>query len=489
MEAGVPSRGQSLENVDRLNQSLGTNFWTWSISYLYCGMRALDKDILLIAVPSILANITVPLVGIADIAVAGHLDASAAALIGGISIGTMLFDLLYWSFEFLRIGTGGMTAQAYGRGDWKESSGILAKGIAFALAAAVIVLFLQLPFVKLIFLFTECSDEVKELALEYFFVRIWASPATLSLMSVKGWFIGMQDSVSSMFTDLVVNGVNVAASIFLALGVPGIGFGGIGFVGIAWGTVIAQYSGLIFSFAMVFLKHRDVVRDRISFRGLADSIKGGELRRFMTMNADLFIRSLCLIVIYISTTLISARFGDLLLASSSIMMHLLMIFSYFTDGFAFSGEAICGRYYGSGDFVAIDATVKRTFLWSMGVGGMFIAIYAVAGVPLLHMMTSDSAVAETSKQFLPWLVIVPIVGAPAFTWDGIYTGLTATKGMRNSAMGSVAAFYLVWCIGISLLDVSGAMSVHLLLAAYFAHLIYRSAYQTFKYRQIFRQRS
>lgn len=450
-------------------------------------MKALDKDILRIAIPSILANITVPLVGIADIAVAGHLDASAAALIGGISIGTMLFDLLYWSFGFLRIGTGGMTAQAYGRGDWQECSGILTKGIAFALVAAMLVLLLQLPFVKLMFLITDCSEEVKSLALEYFFVRIWASPATLSLMSVKGWFIGMQDSVSSMFTDLVVNGVNVGASIILALGIPGTGFGGIGFIGIAWGTVIAQYTGLIFSLAMVFLKHRNVLRGRVSLSGMAESIRGGSLRKFMTMNADLFIRSLCLIVIYISMTLISARFGDLLLACSSIMMHLLMIFSYFTDGFAFSGEAICGKYFGSGNFIATDAAVKRTFLWSMGVGVLFIGIYALAGVPLLHLMTSDSLVAQTSKQFLPWLVIVPLVGSPAFTWDGIYAGLTASKGMRDSALGSAVAFYLVWIVGICFLDVSGAMSVHLLLAAYFAHLIYRSAYQTLKYKQLFRQ--
>ena len=214
----------------------------------------LDKGIFRIAVPSILANITVPLVGIADIAVAGHLEASAAALIGGISIGTMLFGLLYWNFEFLRISTGGLTAQAYGRADWQESVDVLVKGVALALAAAVVILLLQWPFIKLSFLVVKCSPEARDLALEYFFVRVWAAPATLSLMSLKGWFIGMQDSISSMFTDLVVNGINVIASIFLSLGIPGTSFEGIGFSGIAWGTVLAQYSGLIFALVVIFIK-------------------------------------------------------------------------------------------------------------------------------------------------------------------------------------------------------------------------------------------
>ena len=217
-------------------------------------VRQLDKGIFRIAVPSILANITVPLVGIVDIAVAGHLDASAASLIGGISIGTMLFGLLYWNFEFLRISTGGLTAQAYGRADWQESVDVLVKGVALALAAAVVILLLQWPFIKLSFLVVKCSREARDLALEYFFVRVWAAPATLSLMSLKGWFIGMQDSISSMFTDLVVNGINVIASIFLSLGIPGTSFEGIGFSGIAWGTVLAQYSGLIFALVVIFIK-------------------------------------------------------------------------------------------------------------------------------------------------------------------------------------------------------------------------------------------
>ena len=446
-------------------------------------VRQLDKGIFRIAVPSILANITVPLVGIVDIAVAGHLDASAAALIGGISIGTMLFGLLYWNFEFLRISTGGLTAQAYGRADWQESVDVLVKGVALALAAAVVIMLLQWPFIKLSFLVVKCSREARDLALEYFFVRVWAAPATLSLMSLKGWFIGMQDSISSMFTDLVVNGINVIASIFLSLGIPGTSFEGVGFSGIAWGTVLAQYSGLIFALVVIFIKYKEVVRGRISIR----SLKGGDLRQFMTLNADFFVRSLCLIIVYVSMTIISAKYGDLLLASCSVIMQLLMIFSYFTDGFAFSGEAICGKYFGRRNFRTVDFAVKRVFLWSMGVGMIFVLIYSLTGVPLLLLMTSDETVVEASRRFLPWLSVMPLMGCPAFTWDGIYAGLTASKIMRDSALGSVIAFYLVWVLGAVIPGQQGSMAIHVLLAAYFAHLLFRSAYMTIKYKSLPRQ--
>ena len=446
-------------------------------------VRQLDKGIFRIAVPSILANITVPLVGIVDIAVAGHLDASAAALIGGISIGTMLFGLLYWNFEFLRISTAGLTAQAYGRADWQESVDVLVKGVALALAAAVVILLLQWPFIKLSFLVVKCSPEARDLALEYFFVRVWAAPATLSLMSLKGWFIGMQDSISSMFTDLVVNGINVIASIFLSLGIPGTSFEGVGFSGIAWGTVLAQYSGLIFALVVIFIKYKEVVRGRISIR----SLKGGDLRQFMTLNADFFVRSLCLIIVYVSMTIISAKYGDLLLASCSVIMQLLMIFSYFTDGFAFSGEAICGKYFGRRNFRTVDFAVKRVFLWSMGVGMIFVLIYSLTGVPLLLLMTSDETVVEASRRFLPWLSVMPLMGCPAFTWDGIYAGLTASKILRDSALGSVIAFYLVWVLGAVIPGQQGSMAIHVLLAAYFAHLLFRSAYMTIKYKSLPRQ--
>ncbi len=498
-------------------------------------MRALNKEILRLALPSILANLTVPLVGLVDIAVAGHLDASAAALIGGVSIGSLMFDMMYWNFGFLRAGTGGLTAQAYGREDWSGCLDNLRHALAAALLSALALIAVQWPFQKLMFVFVQCSDEVRALALKYFYIRVWAAPATLSLMVMRGWFIGMQDTFSSMLTDIMVNGMNIVASIILALGIPGTSFNGIGFSGIAWGTFIAQYSGLLTAATIFLIKYRWVLAAKGSVNQVADGAFGGStaslrsapplasqseapvpplnvpkvavvspseapsppsggnapertsMRQFFSVNGDLFVRSLCLMGVYLAFSAISARFGDTLLAMSSIMMKLMMIFSYFTDGFAFAGEALTGRFYGRKDKYAVSKTVKWTFVWSMGIGLLFVAIYAFAGTPMFRLMTSDNTVVEAAKAFLPWLVIMPLLGCPAFTWDGIYIGATATKEMRDANIGCLIAFFIIWFGGILLFKVTGLQAnlsakVHLLFAAYYTHLIFRSLYQTIKYK-------
>lgn len=454
-------------------------------------MRTINKDILRLAIPSILANITVPIVGMVDIAVAGHLDANAATMIGGIAIGSMLFDLLYWNFGFLRVGTGGLAAQAYGSGDRAECARIFSRAIGIALACAIFLIAIQWIFVKAAFLVVDCTPEVRELASGYFFVRIWAAPATLSLMAFKGWFIGMQDSVSPMITDFVVNGMNVLMSIVLALGFDVFGwhYEGMGFAGVAAGTVVAQWTGFVTASCLAFFKYRRNTFSHLPLRELKDVFRGSQTRRFFVMNADLFVRSLCFIAIYIGFTVISARYGDLLLAVSSIMMKLLMIFSYFTDGFAYAGEAMTGKYIGAGDRKMLGQTVKWTFVWSMGIAVIFMGIYHFAGVPLLRMMTSDAAVIEASGAYLPWLLLMPVVGCAAFTWDGIYIGATASKAMRNSMLWATVAFVAVWAVGMAGLDLIygkgqmyGYLAVHVLMAAYFAHLLARTIYLTVRYR-------
>ena len=493
-------------------------------------MDAMNKRVLKLALPSILANLTVPLVGMVDIAVAGHLDASAAALIGGVSVGSLMFDLLYWNFGFLRAGTGGMTAQAFGRSDWDECVGNLLRGVGLAFVISLVLILLQWPFQKLIFLFVGCSEEVRTLALDYFYIRIWAAPATLTLMAFRGWFIGMQDTFSSMLTDVIVNGGNIIFSVLITFGIAGAGLDGIGFKGIAVGTVVAQYSGLIFASAVALRKLRKFPRRPAS--QLDGGLTMGEVfakdkvRRFFSVNRDLFVRSVCLIIVYLAYMAISAGFGDTLLASCSIMLKLLLLFSYFTDGFAFAGEALTGRFVGMRWPNMVRLTVDYTFGWSMGIAVIFVFIYAFFGDSLLRLLTSDPAVVSAAHQFMPWLFLFPLVSCPAFTWDGIYTGATATKPMRDSNIGCVIAFFTVWFLGNLVLPalapslaatavsainsavttsstalpvVSSAAplstpstflfsttllpsaSAHLLFAAYYAHVIYRSLYQTFLY--------
>ena len=456
-------------------------------------MKPINRDILKLAIPSILANITVPLVGMVDIAVAGHLDVKAATMIGGIAIGSMLFDLLYWNFGFLRVGTGGLAAQAFGRGDRKECARILARASGIALACAFVLIAIQWIFVNAAFLVVDCTSEVRQLASQYFFIRIWAAPATLSLMALKGWFIGMQDSVSPMVTDLVVNGMNILMSIVLALGLTlgGFHYDGMGFRGVAAGTVVAQYSGLLVALSLLLGKYR---KNTISALGAADLrglFRGSETRRFFVMNADLFVRSLCFIAIYIGFTVISARYGDLLLAVSSILMKLLMIFSYFTDGFAYAGEALTGRYIGAKDSDMLRQTIRWTFVWSMSIALIFMGIYHFAGVPMVRLMTEDVQVVEASRAFLPWLLLMPVVGCAAFTWDGIYIGATASKQLRNSMLWAVVAFAGLWVLGITILNLMAAdvpaygnMAMHILMAAYFAHLLARTIYLSVKFRKL-----
>ena len=448
----------------------------------------LNKEILRLALPSILANITVPLVGMVDMAVAGHLPGgSSAAFIGGITIGTMLFDLLYWNFGFLRVGTGGLTAQAYGRqrkgipgqaGDDGIGS-ILRRALRIAWLSGLALIVLQWVVVQLAFLVVDCSQEVRELATRYFYIRIWAAPATLSLFAFKGWFIGLQDTVRPMTADLLVNGINIAASIGLSLVM--------GFPGIALGTVLAQWSGFTYCFLAARKRYGFVIR-----RGIPHQAGNDGTGRFFALNRDLFLRSVGMIAVYIGFTVISARYGDVLLAVSAILMKFLMFFSYFSDGFAYAGEALTGRFIGEGSREGIKSTVRGTFLWGLAVAGLFMLVYGLGGVPLLRLMTDDTAVVEAGRAYLPWLLLMPVIGCPAFIWDGIFIGATASKDLRNSTLLCAVGFFAVWFIGSWLADAlnSGSMgiggmspetAIHVLMAAYFVHLAIRAGYLTLRW--------
>ena len=440
-------------------------------------MKALDREILRLALPSILANITVPLVGLVDTAVAGHLHSAAgssAEFIGGISAGAMVLNVIYWNFGFLRASTGGLTAQAFGAGDGYVP--ILRRALKLALTISAILLVLGWPLSKLSLLFRSATPGVAILAAQYILIRIWAAPATLSLMALKGWFIGMQDSFSSMITDLTVNLVNIAASIILTLGIGG--WQGLGFPGIALGTVIAQWTGFILALAICHFRYRIPVCSGKQVRMAENGNKS-----FFQINADLFVRSLCMTGIYFGYTVLAARSGDVLLACANIMMNLLMIFSYFTDGFAYAGEALTGRFIGERNPEMLRKAVGGTFRWSFGVAGSWIAIYLLAGLPMLRLMTDDPVVVDACRQFLPWLAVMPLIGCAAFTWDGVYIGATASKGIRNSMIWAVVAFFAVWFAGRVLLTAE-AGAIHLLLGAYFAHLAVRAIYLSIKYKRM-----
>ena len=270
---------------------------------------------------------------------------------------------------------------------------------------------------------------------KYFLIRIWAAPATLSLLVFSGWFVGEQDSMSSMWKDLIVNGVNIVASIVLSKF--------IGFNGIALGTVIAQYCGLLFCIVVAALKYRRLLSS-FPLKELKHAFTRDELLPYLKMNGNLFVRSLCFMVIYLGYTLIAARLGDQLLACSSVMMQLLMLFSYFTDGFAYAGEALTGRFIGAEDRPMVRKTVRYVFVWSMAIATLFIGLYYIGGVPVLRLLTDDANVVETCKSYLWWLLIMPPLGCAAFTWDGLFLGAARTRPIRNSMMAAMVASAGSW---------------------------------------------
>ena len=455
-------------------------------------MKSIDRQILSLAIPSILAGITVPLVGMVDIAVAGHLGSDGASFIGGITIGSMLFDLLYWNFAFLREGTGGITAQAFGRGDTKACAETLVRAVGISAVSALALLLLQWVFVWFVFLFIDCSPAVSSLARTYFFIRIWAAPATLGRMAFAGWFIGMQDTVRPMVSDLIVNGLNILLS--LALGFGWGPFPAMGFSGVALGTVVAQYAGLVYFAVALVSRHRSLLRGI----GIRHAFKGGGMKDFMGTNVDLVVKSICFIGIYIGFTLISARYGDLLLASSAICMKLFMFCSYFTDGFAYAGEAMTGKYIGMGDRPSVRLTVRHIFLWTAGISVLFVSLNTFASGPLFRLMSDDTSVVDSCRNFIPWLALVPLMGCPAFAWDGIYIGATATRAIRDSSIWALASFLAVWFAGRAVAGLPssadpaamltdglpvGLVAMHLLFLAYFSHLLARTLTLTVRYRR------
>ena len=434
-------------------------------------IAAYNREVLKLAVPSILANITIPLVGIVDVAIIGHI--SNAAAVGGIAVGTMLFDLLYWNFGFLRVGTSGMTAQAYGRGDVTGQAKLLTQGTAIAFGAAALIWLLQWFFVSLVLWLMPCSPEVADFARRYFFVRVWAAPATLSLFALKGWFIGMQDTVSAMITDIVVNVVNMAASYMLAVYTP------LGAIGVAWGTLIAQYAGLLSAAILLLVKYRPILR----LCRVKESMRWQELKQLFVLNSNLFLRSLAFMVIYVGYTVFMSSYGDTELAVSAIIMKIFLFFSYFIDGFAYAAEAMVGKEGVSEGSEwqktpEVVRTVRVLSVWTLVLGLFFSLLYFVYDDGLIAMMTSDATIQSAAVPYYVYLWLMPILSAFAFLFDGVFIGATKALPVRNCMFASAAAFVLIYAAAAPHM---GAAAMYL---AYSMHLVVRTVYLGVSYLKL-----
>ncbi|MDT8392980.1 MAG: MATE family efflux transporter [Bacteroidales bacterium] len=382
----------------------------------------MNRSILRLAIPNIISNITVPLVGMADLAILGHLDASPEAYIGAIALGGMIFNFIYAIFSFLRMGTTGFTAQAYGASDVKESSLIFARALMVALAGGALLIIMQLPLEWFIFKVIESSSEVKQLASEYFFIRIWAAPATLGLYVLMGWFLGMQNARIPMILAILINLVNVGANYMFVYGF------GLKSDGVAWGTLIAQYIGFI-SGLIIFFRYNTHI---LKYWNIQAIMQLAALKRFFMVNRDIMIRTVLLILAFSLFTTGSAKMGDDILAVNTMMLQFLFLFSYFLDGFAYAAESLAGRFFGAKDLPALKKFTRYIFIWGVMISIPFSLAYLAAGDYILYILTNNQGVIASARPFLPWLALVPLVSFAAFIWDGIFTGCTATPAMRNA---------------------------------------------------------
>lgn len=429
-------------------------------------MKLIDRQILHIAIPSIVSNITVPLLGLIDVAIVGHLG--APAYIGAIAVGGMLFNIIYWIFGFLRMGTSGMTSQAFGKRDLPETVRLLIRSVGIGLTVALCLILLQTPIRQAAFLVIQPTEEVRQLATSYFHICIWGAPAMLGLYGFSGWYIGMQNSRIPMYIAITQNIVNIVASLSLVC------FFHMKVEGVAWGTLIAQYAGFFMAFTL-WMHRYGKQKKHLTLKGVWQR---EAMARFFQVNRDIFLRTLCLVAVTLFFTSAGASQGEIILAVNTLLMQLFTLFSYVMDGFAYAGEALSGRYIGARNKEAFRETAKRLFLWGGGMALLFTLAYALGGNALLGLLTDDHSVISAAGTYFYWALAIPVAGMAAFIWDGIFIGATATRGMLVSMAAAALCFFLTYY------GLRAALGNHALWFAFLLYLSLRGAVQTLLSRTI-----
>ena len=446
-------------------------------------MKKTDKQILDIAVPSIVSNITVPLLGLVDVAITGHLG--AASYIGAIALGGMLFNIIYWIFGFIRMGTSGLTAQSLGRGDTENVIRMLARSIAIAFAIALALLVLQVPLRELGLLIMQPTEEVRLLTTTYYNICIWGAPATLGLFALTGWFIGMQNSRIPMVIAITQNVVNIMVSLLLVFGV------GMRVEGVASGTLIAQWCGFLMGAFLCWRRYfgkkpiTNVIQPLMYYLSPHTNTRHPSpitYKAFFSINRDIFLRTLCMVSVMMFFTSAGSWQGEVVLAVNTLLMQLYLLVSYIMDGFANAGEALSGKFYGAGDSDALKTTVRRIFFWGIITAAVFTVTYVTGGKPFLRLLTDEPSVVEASTSYVWWAYLVPFCSVAAFMWDGIFIGLTASRQMLQSMFVAAVTFFLVYFIATKYLGNHG------LWLAFLCYMFVRGVVQTLLYPSTMKQK-
>jgi MATE family multidrug resistance protein len=440
-------------------------------------MNIRDRQILQIALPSIVSNITVPLLGMIDVAIVGHMG--SPVYIGAVAVGSMIFNLVYWLFGFLRMGSSGLTAQALGRRDLTEVTRTLVRSVVVALGIALLLIVCQIPLKWLMFWLIGPTADVVPYATTYFYIVIWGAPASLALFSLMGWYIGMQNTRIPMFISIMQNMVNILASLTLVYGF------GMKIEGVALGTVIAQYAGLLVALGLLARYYgrlfRGVGRGKWEVRNVCNRVFSLPTPHssLFEINRDIFLRTLCLVAVNLFFTSAGARQGAVILSVNTVMLQLYLFFSYFMDGFAYAGEALCGKTYGAKNGVAFRETLRRLWIWMVVVTAAYTLLYIIGGHWIVTLLTDEPQVIETSREYLWWAWLIPVAGCVAFIWDGVFIGMTATRGMLVSSFLSALVFFATYTL---FTDHYSLFTNHFLWLAQVVYLAMRGIIQTIWYR-------
>lgn len=417
----------------------------------------MNRKILSIAIPSIAANITTPLLALVDTAIVGHMGSEL--FIAAIAVGGVMFNMLYWLFSFLRGGTSGLSAQACGAGDKRASTLVLRRSLTVAIGAGLMMILLQQPVFNLLSWFLDAGEQTTALASQYFHILIYGAPAVLGTYALSGWFLGMQNSRMLLWVSLIINVSNIAASLMLVYGLS------MGIAGVASGSLIAQWAG--FGAGFIFLS-----RYRLTEISLRDTLRWQELRRFFSVNIEVMLRTVCLIAVTLWFTRAGSLQGPVILAVNTLLMQLFMLFSYMMDGFAFAGEALVGRYWGASDWKSLRLCIRRLFIWGTAWAILFTFLYLFGGESLLRLLSDDQKVIAASKEYFIWAVTVPLAGFAAFAWDGIYIGATLTRSLLLSMVGAMLIFFAVYYL------LADSLGNHALWLAFILYLATRGILQT-----------
>ena len=434
-------------------------------------MNPRDNQILRIAIPSIVSNITVPLLGLVDVAITGHLG--AAAYIAAISIGSMVFNTTYWLFGFLRMGSSGLTSQALGRRDFQEVAAWLIRGLVIALGIGLLLILAQWPIREMALRLMQPEEEVRQMVITYFHICIWGAPATLGLYTLNGWFIGMQNSRIPMVVAIAQNIINILLSLFFVFGLH------MKVEGVASGTLIAQWVGFLFA---CVLCHR-IYGKRVGSVALLsrDNVtmlfRNKEVKRFFQINRDIFFRTVCLVSVMLFFTTAGSWQGEVTLAANTLLMQFFLLVSYVVDGFANAAEAMSGKYWGARNFRAFSYTVRHCFLWGFICAFLFTVIYMVGGDAFVALLTDEPTVVEEAREYIWWIYLIPICSILAFIWDGVFVGITNIKGMLLGTFVGAMSFFAILSFPYPF-ELTTTTRNNILWCAFDAYLIMRGVTQT-----------